>query len=142
MSKYDKRSAKELKLPYAYQQKSVLRYLKTKFEGKERNSALSVYNTMTWIVSDFSKENSDKVPHNFPSMIHTYSGIGEDTVSKFIKKFKEFGIINYWHERNPINGRWNNWVLELPAKLPQEVLNLAVVKPVSGLAMTGEVSTL
>jgi len=142
MSKYDKRKSDELKIPYAYQQKAILRFLKKKFMSKERCSALSVYNTITWIVSDFSKENSDKIPHNWPSMINTYSGIGEDTASKFLKKFKELGIIDYIHERNPVNGRWDNWVVKLPAKLPQEVLGLAVVEPVGGLAMTGEGGTL
>lgn len=142
MSKYDKRSAKELKIPFAYQQKAVLRFIKSKFVGKERCSALAVYSTLTWIASDFSKENTNHIPHNWPSMINTYSGIGEGTAGKFLTKFKEFGIINYKHERNPINGRWDNWFVELPAMLPQEVLNLAVVEPVGGLAMTGESGTL
>lgn len=141
MSKYDKRSAKELKIPFTYQQKAILRFIKTRFVGKERCSALAVYNTLTWIASDFSKDNSDKIPHNWPSIISTYSGIGEDTARKFIKKFKEFGIIDYRHERNP-NGRWDNWFVELPAKLPQEVLSLAVVEPVGGVTMTGKSSTL
>jgi hypothetical protein len=142
MSKYDKRSAKELKIPFAYQQKAILRFIKSKFNGKERCSALAIYNTLTWIASDFSKERPNYIPHNWPSMIHTYSGIGEETARRFLTKFKEFGIINYEHERNPINGRWDNWFVELPVTLPQEVLSLAVVEPVGGLTMTGESSTL
>ena len=76
MSRYDKRSADELKIPFAYQQKAVLRFLQKKITGKERCSALAVYNTITWIASDFSNENSEKIVHNWPKIIATYSASG------------------------------------------------------------------
>mgnify|MGYP001557949710 CR=1 FL=1 len=142
MSKYDKRNANELKIPFAYQQKAVLRFLQTKFTGKERHFALSVYDTITWIVSDFSNEHSGKIVHNWPRVVSTYSGIGKNTASKFIKKFKEFGIIEYEQEKNSINGRWNNWIMKIPATLPREVLSRVAVQPAGGPTMTGEAGTL
>lgn len=121
MGKYDKRNLGEEKYPYAFQQKIVLRYIKKLYTGKSRVSALIVYNTLCWIISDFSKNDSETEVRNWPKTIATYSGIGKDTAQRYIKELAEHGLINYERVRNP-NGQWDNRKVILPSELPRAII--------------------
>lgn len=144
MSKYDKRNL-GAEYPYAYQQKLVLRYIKESFKGKERASMILAYDTITWIVSDFSKEDSSIEVNNWPKVMRTYSGMGIGTAQRCIGKLVEHGLIAYPHERNK-RGKWDKWKVIIPKAddLPKKVLAYSTEsgESRSGLTTTGETTTL
>ena len=127
MNKYDERDADVLKIPYAYQQKDVLRFLQKKYEGKARAMALLIYNTISWIASDFSNELSTNEVHNWPKVIATYSGVGISTVRKYIRDFIGWEIVKEERFRRK-NGTWDSRKIIIPGKLPVEV-HKSVDKP-------------
>lgn len=148
MSKYDERSFGDEKYPFTFQQKIVLRYIKGLYSGKARVSALTVYNTICWIASDFSKNDTDKEVRNWPKTIATYSGIGRNTAQRYIRKLAKHNLIKYEQVRNP-DGRWNKRMIILPSELPEAVVEkrdndeqTMFGEPIDGQTISGEDITL
>lgn len=141
MSKYDKRNLGEEKHPYAFEQKIALRYMKNLCSGKERASLLLTYLGICWIASDFSRDDMEHRVRNWPKTLSTYTGLGKNTIQKNIRKLIGHGFIEYKQERNP-NGQWNNRVIELPAELPQRVIDWAREdQTIDSETMGGETTT-
>ena len=144
MSKYDLRKKRgDNTDPYSFQNKTVLRYIKHLYPGRDRMSAIIVYCTICWIASDFSKDDPEHNVKNWPKTIATYSGIGMGTAQKHVREFVRYGLVLYPRTRNP-NGRWDNRAIIIPAEIPQRAIELATErrKAKSGSTNTGEVNTL
>lgn len=75
--------------PFAWQEKHILRLIKSSFKGSELSRYLLLYNTLTWLHSDFN----GKPIKYFTKIINTYSGLSPRFIPEGIKVLSALDIV-------------------------------------------------
>lgn len=92
------------KQPFCWQEKKILRLLKSKYNKRTLPYRRSIYLALTEIESDFGKA----FIKNYTKTISTYAGINRQLVSKILKEFEKLGILHIIilrDERGKFSGR-------------------------------------
>ncbi len=118
--------------PFAWQDKTVLRAIRKKYQGLELVKMKLLYCTLTEIESDFN-ENHIKY---FTKTIHTYSGLPKDWIPKGLKRLEDMGIFTIEQERE--HGKFKAKYLVWNEKYTQ---NTVTGKTVNGKTINGNPDT-